>query len=170
MIGISKKFKEFLMSKNISVIQDECGHDYGSYTMSYASSGASVLEKKEKYGKFGISIDVHRDAMEDLSYAPFTEIGGLKVAQCMIVIGVGYEGSRNDYYDENLNLAIKIMDLGQKVYPGLFRPITMRNSTYNQHLNDMSLLIEVGATGNTIEEAYRAVKCIANLLDIIYID
>jgi len=44
----------------------------------------------------------------------------------------------------------------------------IRNSVYNQDLNRYSLLIEVGATGNTLDEAYYATRCISNLLDIIY--
>ena len=170
MISVAKRLTNFLREKNIEVIEDEQGHDYGSYTMSYASSGASVLKHIEDYGKFGISMDIHRDAIEDLSFAPKAVIGGQNVAQLMIVIGIGYNSDRNPYYKDNMKLAIKLMALGNKVYPGLFRPMILRNSTYNQHLNDMSLLIEVGATGNTLEEAYRAVRCLSNLLDILYID
>ena len=170
MISVAKRLTTFLKEKNISVIEDEQGHDYGSYTMSYASSGASVLKHIEESGKFGISMDIHRDAIEDLSFSPKVNIGGTQVAQLMIVLGIGYDGDRNPYYQDNMNLAIKLMELGNKVYPGLFRPMILRNSTYNQHLNDYSLLIEVGATGNTLEEAYRAMRCLSNLLDIIYID
>ena len=33
------------------------------------------------------------------------------------------------------------------------RPITVRNSRYNQHLTTGSLLVEVGAAGNSLDEA-----------------
>ncbi len=170
MISVASRFTKFIKERNITIIQDKTGHDYGSYTMSYGSSGASILANKEKYGEFGISIDLHRDAIEDLSFAPKCVIGGVEVAQCMLIIGVGYDGTRNEYYDENLNLALKMMLLAEKVYPGLFRPMIIRNSIYNQDLNNMSILIEIGSTGNTLDEAYRASRCLANLLDIIYID
>ena len=35
-----------------------------------------------------------------------------------------------------------------KCIHGLFRPIIIRNSRYNQHLTNGSSIIEVGATGN----------------------
>lgn len=38
---------------------------------------------------------------------------------------------------------------------GLFRPIIVRNSRYNQNLGDSACIIEVGATGNTLEESTR---------------
>ena len=37
------------------------------------------------------------------------------------------------------------------------RPITLVNERYNQHLAPGSLLIEVGSSGNTLQEALRAV-------------
>ena len=41
-------------------------------------------------------------------------------------------------------------------YPTLMRPILLRNSRYNQHATTGSLLVEVGAAGNSPEEAYLA--------------
>ena len=46
----------------------------------------------------------------------------------------------------------------------------IRNSVYNQDLNRYSLLVEVGASGNTIEQAELATRCLTNLLNIIYKD
>ena len=63
-----------------------------------------------------------------------------------------------------------ILDLADEVYPGLFKPMIIRNSIYNQDLNKYSLLIEVGASGNTLDEAYLATRCLSNLLNIIYKD
>ena len=58
--------------------------------------------------------------------------------------------------------------LANKIYPGLFRPMIIRDSVYNQDLMANSFLIEVGATGNTIEEAKLSTRCLANLLNIMY--
>ena len=88
----------------------------------------------------------------------------------MLVMGVGSDTTNNPYYEDNLKLALKIQQLADKVYPGLFRPMYIRNSVYNQDLNKYSLLVEVGATGNTIEEAKLATRCLTNLLNIIYKD
>ena len=46
----------------------------------------------------------------------------------------------------------------------------IRDSTYNQDLNRYSLLIEFGATGNTIEEVKLSTRCVSNLLNILYKD
>lgn len=47
---------------------------------------------------------------------------------------------------------------------GLFRPIIIRNSRYNQNLADSAFIIEVGATGNTLEEATGSMKYLSNVI------
>ena len=46
-------------------------------------------------------------------------------------------------------------------YPTLMRPILLRNSRYNQHATTGSLLVEVGAAGNSPEEAALAGRLFA---------
>lgn len=168
MISVAKELEKNLKEKNINVVQDTTPHDYGTYTSAYARSKVTIEKNITNYGNFGISVDVHRDASGDLTFAPKVNIKGIDVAQCMFVIGVGTDKNRNPYALDNLSLAIQIQLLADRIYPGLFRPMIVRNSVYNQDLNKYSLLIEVGATGNTLDEAYYATRCISNLLNIIY--
>ena len=46
-------------------------------------------------------------------------------------------------------------------YPTLMRPITVRNSRYNQFKTTGSLLVEVGTAGNSLEEAVNAARLFA---------
>ncbi len=41
---------------------------------------------------------------------------------------------------------------------GLFKPIILRNSRYNQNLASGACIIEVGATGNTLEQCDVSMK------------
>ena len=117
-----------------------------------------------------IFIDVHRDAIEDLDFAPKVNLKGYDVANLMLVMGIGYDGEENPYYMQNLKLALQIQILANKIYPGLFRSMIIRNSIYNQDMKENSFLVEVGASGNTIDEARLATRCLANLLNILYKD
>jgi len=168
MISVASELQKNLKEKKFNVIQDTTPHDYAIYTSAYVRSKLTVAEEIKSNGNFGISMDVHRDASGNLDFAPKVDINGVVVAQCMFVIGVGTEKNRNPYYEDNLALAMQIQLLAEKIYPGLFRPMYVRDYVYNQDLNKYSLLLEVGATGNTLEEAYLATRCISNLLDIIY--
>lgn len=168
MITVAAEFEKNLTQKGFKVKQDTTPHDYGTYTSAYSKSRTTVKNELNELGHVGLSIDVHRDATGDLSYAPSVMINGVKVAQCMFVIGVGTDTQQNPYWEDNLALALQLQKIANNVYPGLFRQMIIRDSLYNQDLNKFSLLIEVGATGNTIDEALLATRCLTNLLNILY--
>ncbi len=170
MLAVAKEFDKNLKSKGFDSIQNTTPHDYGTYTSAYAKSRITVKDAIANLGRVGISIDVHRDAAADLEFRPVVQIKGVQVAQCMLVMGIGNDTSKNPYWQDNLKLAFKLQQIADDVYPGLFRPMYIRNSVYNQDLNKFSLLIEIGATGNTLEEALLATRCLTNLLNILYKD
>ena len=168
MLNIASTFARNLNSKGINTVCSLNPHDYGEYNSAYSNSRNTLGEIIQNNPNVKIAVDVHRDAIEDLSFAPKLDIMGYNVACVMLVMGIGYEGEENPYYEENLKLALQLQILGNKIYPGLFRPMIIRNSVYNQDLMENSFLIEVGATGNTIDEAILATRCLANLLNIMY--
>ncbi len=170
MLSIAKKLNENLNLKGFSSIHNTTPHDYGTYTSAYAKSRKTVQEALTSMSGAGIIIDVHRDAVADLTFAPSVDIKGLKVAQLMFVVGVGSDSVPNENWEDNLKLALKLQQIADRVYPGLFRPMIIRNSVYNQDLNKYSLLIEFGATGNTIEQVKLSTRCVTNLLNILYKD
>lgn len=170
MLAIAKSLNENLLKKGFDSIQDTTPHDYGAYTIAYSNSRKTVTNRLSELQSAGIIIDVHRDAIEDLTFRPVTNIDGVQVAQLMIVIGIGTNTTDNPYYEDNLKLALKIQEIGNKIYPGLFRQILVRDAMYNQDLNKYSILVEFGATGNTIDEVKLSTRCLSNLLNIIYKD
>ncbi len=60
---------------------------------------------------------------------------------------------------------MKVQEIANKMYPGLFRPIILRNSRYNQHLTTAASIIEVGATGNTLDQALNSMKYLSAVLN-----
>ena len=83
----------------------------------------------------------------------------------MFVIGTNGGGLEHPNWLQNLKTAIKIQSIANEKYPGLFKPIILRNSRYNQHLTIGSSIIEVGATGNTLEQCITSMKYLADVLD-----
>lgn len=51
------------------------------------------------------------------------------------------------------------------MYPGLFKPITLTKYRYNQHAGKYASIIEVGATGNTLEQCLTSMKYLAKVMD-----
>ena len=72
-------------------------------------------------------------------------------------------GTHKDW-QENLKFAIKIQEKANELYPGLFKPIILRNSGYNQEMAKGASIIEVGATGNTLDQSLVSMKYLAKVL------
>ncbi len=171
MLAISKNLASNLNNKGINTICSLTPHDYGEYNSAYSNSRMTFETLISENPNVHMAIDVHRDAIEDLDFAPKVNIKGHNVASIMLVMGIGYEeDGYNPYYEQNLKLAFQLYTLGNKIYPGLFRSMIIRNSIYNQDIMNNSFLVEVGASGNTIDEAKLATRCLANLINIIYRD
>ena len=157
--------ESYLKSFDFNVIHDKTYHDYPAYNGSYGRSLKTVSALKEKNKNTEIIIDLHRDAMSDETYAPKVKIGDEYAAQIMFVIGTDGSGLEHNNWRKNLEFAIKVQKIGNEMYPGLFKPIIVRNARYNQHLSSAATIIEFGATGNTLEECEISAKYLAKVLE-----
>ena len=161
---VGTELTKYMEHYGYNVIHDTTLYDYPSYSESYDRSLKGVAKILEKNEDTDILFDLHRDAIGDSSYAPTVKIGDEEAAQLMFVIGSNGGGSEHDNWNENLKLAIKIQEKANELYPGLFKPIILRNSRYNQQLATGASIIEVGATGNTMEQCLTSMKYLSKVL------
>ena len=154
----------YLKEKGFNVTHNTTYHDYPAYSGSYARS-LNTLEGLLEGKNTQLVFDLHRDAVGSSNeYAPTIKINDNYVAQIMFVIGTNGGGLEHPNWVQNLKIAVKIQEKANEMYPGLFRPIIIRNSRYNQHLTNGSSIIEVGATGNTMEQCILSMQCLSNVL------
>ena len=138
---------EYLVSKGYNVRHNKTYHDYPSYTGSYNRSYQTVSQELADGDWTELVIDLHRDAIGNGSdYGPTVKIDDEVVAQLMFVIGTDGGGLEHPNWLNNFKLAVKLQEKANELYPGLFRPIILRNSRYNQNLASGACIIEVGAT------------------------
>lgn len=152
---------------NFNVVHDKTYHDYPAYNGSYSRSLQTAEKMIKENGNADIIIDLHRDAIADETYAPRVKINGEYVSQLMFVIGSDEANKINSDWIENLRFAIKVQEKANEMYDGLFKPIILRKSEYNQHISKAACIIEVGATGNTLEESIASMKYLAMVLSKI---
>ena len=164
-VKVGDVLTEQLQSYGFNVVHDKTYHDYPAYSGSYGRSQATVKNLLNSHARTDIIIDLHRDAIGDTSYAPSVKIGDEVVSQLMFVIGTDGGGLEHPNWKENLKFAIKVQEKANELYPGLFRPILLRNSRYNQQLGKAACIIEVGATGNTLEQSMGSMKYLSKILD-----
>lgn len=164
---VGDTLSEQLLSYGYNVTHDKTYHDYPAYSGSYGRSMATIENLLISHPNTDIILDLHRDAIGDTSYAPSVKIGDEVVSQLMFVIGTDGGGLEHPNWQENLKFAIKVQEKANELYPGLFRPILLRNSRYNQQLGKAACIIEVGATGNTLEQSMGSMKYLAKVLNEI---
>ena len=153
-----------LKSYNYNVIHDKTYHDYPAYSGSYERSLTTVQNLLSQNPSTDVVFDLHRDAIGDYSYAPTVKIGEDYAAQLMFVIGTDGGGLEHPNWNQNLKFAVKIQEKANELYPGLFKPIILRNTRYNQHVAKGAGIIEVGATGNTMEQCLNSMKYLARVI------
>ena len=161
MLRVGDEMERVFTEMGLNVIHDRSLYDYPKYAGAYSRSGAGVKEYLERYPTVKLVLDVHRDALvggDGTVYKVVTDIDGVKTAQVMLVVGSG-EGHPN--WEKNLTLAAKLQKNLDTLYPTLARPMTLRQSVYNQDLAPGSLLVEVGSHGNTLQEALAGARAFA---------
>lgn len=163
---VGTELENQLKQYNYNVIHNTDYHDYPAYNGSYTRS-LKTVENILKTTPSDIIMDVHRDAIGSRSdYAPTVKIGDTdEAAQLMFVIGTNAGGLWHPNWNQNLKFAIKIQEKAEEMYPGLFKPIMLTESRYNQHTGKYASIIEVGATGNTLEQCLTSMKYLAKVMN-----
>lgn len=165
-VGVGNELTSRLSQKNINVVHDTTFHDYPEYNGAYTRS-LQTVQNILATTSADLVIDLHRDAIADSSYGPSVMIGEEKAAQLMFVMGSSEGGLSHPNWINNLKIAVKIQEKANEMYPGLFKPILLSKYRYNEHLAKGSCIIEVGATGNTMEECLTSMKYLAEVINAI---
>ena len=164
-VRVGDEMAEAFIEAGLSVLHDRTLYDYPSYSGAYDRSLSAIQSYLVQYPSIRFILDVHRDAIEDgqgNQYKAVSEIEGLgTAAQMSLVLGSDGSGLEHPGWMENLRLAASIQQDILERYPTLMRPVLLRNSRYNQHATAGSLLVEVGAAGNSPEEAVLAGRLFA---------
>lgn len=166
MIRVGKELADILTNSGYDVIHDTRLYDFPTYSGSYTRALSSIEEYIQNNTNVQIVLDIHRDALaSDENFAPSANIDGNKVSQISIIAGTSEGGLSHPNWEENLKLALQLYNTAYQVYPDMFRPLTITKSRYNQHATKGSLILEVGATGNTLDESILSMRYFAKILD-----
>lgn len=163
-VGVGDAMAEVFSAAGISVLHDRTLYDYPSYNEAYDRSLAAIQSYLAQYPSIRFILDVHRDAIEDADGNQYKVVSTVEegtAAQLTLVVGSDGGGLSHPNWKENLKLAVALQDTILQQYPTLMRPVLLRNSRYNQHAATGSLLVEVGAAGNSPDEAELAGRLFA---------
>lgn len=113
-----------------------------------------------------ILIDLHRDGVKDKNLKFVKEVNGKPTAKIMFFNGLAIYDKimPNKYVTDNMAFSFQMHLKTNELYPGLTRKIYMRPYRFNMHLKPKTLLIELGAQTNTVQEAKNAMEPLAKIL------
>ncbi len=166
-VAVGKLLSDSLNEAGITTLHCVLMHDQMQYKDSYARSEQTIQRYLKAYPSIRLVIDLHRDSIlraDGELVRPVTLVEDQPMAQVMCVVGSNWNGADHPNWERNLSLALKLRVALNEKNARLCRPVYLKSSTYNQELAPYSLLLEIGASGNSLNEAKRAVLCVAEAL------
>ena len=158
---LSKKGHVVLVEEeSVSKLRTTLGLNYaGSYKVT-----RSMMENAKKNNPtLKYYIDLHRDSLT--RDKTILTVDGKNYAKILFIVGL-----ENSNYQENLDFTNKISDLLNQKVKGLSKGIYKKegplvNGVYNQDFSNRVILIELGGNENTIDEVYRSLIVLGEVLD-----
>ncbi len=173
-MGVGEHLKKILETEyGYNVIHHMGKYDVKTRDSAYSRSLPELRRLLEKYPTIEVVIDLHRDAVaEDTRLV--MDLDGRPTARFMFFNGISRttKNGKIDYlYNENLmtNLAFSFQAKwkAEEYYPGLTRRNYLNAYRYNMHVCPKTMLLELGAQNNTLEEAMNACDPIAHILHMV---
>ena len=154
-VSVGAYMARLLNENGINTVHCTVMHDIESYRDSYSRSANTIKEYLRKYPSIKYVFDVHRDSIINSDgdiVRPVANVGGKAAAQVMAVIGSNAGGTDYDTWTDNLAFAQQLRHKLNSICPEFARATCLRESTYNQELAPLSILLEMGASGNSLSE------------------
>ena len=153
-------------------------HNTGQYDVetrdnAYSRALPAVEQILAENPSIQVIIDLHRDEVAEETKL-VTDIQGRPTARFMFFNGLSrtrkngpIEYLANENQEANLAFSFQMQLKAAEYYPGLTRRIYLKGYRYNMHLRPRTLLVELGAQNNTVEEAINACDPLAHILDMV---
>lgn len=155
------------------VLHHDGQYDVKTRDGAYSAALPDLEKILEENPSIQVVIDLHRDAVPEGTRL-VTEVDGRPTARFMFFNGLSRTKNTgniaylyNENQDANLAFSFQMQLKAMEYYPGLTRKIYLKGYRYNMHLRPKSLLIELGAQNNTVEEAMNACAPLAHILDLV---
>jgi len=161
-ITVAAALQEALESKyGIKVARSDRLHDV-NYDTSYQESEKTARELLAANPKARVIFDIHRDSGKSREQS-VVKVNGQDVAPLLFVVG---SGTRKPFagWRQNYAFASTLSSKTNEMYPGLSLGVRVKNGNYNQYIHPHAVLVEVGTSKNSIEEAVRSAVLLADVV------
>ncbi len=172
-VGAGAKLAQLLEGYGIRVMHHKGQYDVENRDYAYANAEAGLVKILEENPSIEVIIDLHRDGVADDTRL-VTEVDGKPTAQFMFFNGLSRLKStgeidylKNENRAGNLAFSFQLQVKCMEYYPNLARSIYLKGYRYNMQYREKSLLVELGAQTNTVEEVYNALPPLAHVISMV---
>ena len=170
-VGLGDYLTELLTERyGYQVLHDRNTYD-SDRDRAYGVAGPALEQLLAENPSIEIVIDLHRDGVPEDVYL-LTEVNDTVMAPVMFFNGLSYTNTsgpvsalNNPNLSTNLAFSLQMELLASEYYPGFTRGIYLKGLRYNLHYCPRSLLVEVGAQTNSLQEAMNAMPPLADTLN-----
>ena len=170
-VGLGDYLTELLTERyGYKVLHDRNTYD-SDRDRAYGVAGPALEQLLAENPSIEIVIDLHRDGVPEDVYL-LTEVNDTVMAPVMFFNGLSYTNTsgpvsalKNPNLSTNLAFSLQMELLASEYYPGFSRGIYLKGLRYNLHYCPKSLLVEVGAQTNSLQEAMNAMPPLADTLN-----
>lgn len=175
-VGAGEKLAQILRDKyGYNVIHHQESYDKEARDYAYSNALPEIERLLAENPSIEVVIDLHRDEMP-AERRLVVDLQGRPTAQFMFFNGLSrtaksgvIESLENPYLADNLAFSFQMQTASNEYYPGIARRIYLKAYRYNMHLRPKSLLIELGAQNNTVEEIMSATEPLAHVLHLVLV-
>lgn len=173
-MGAGEKLAQILRDQyGFNVIHHMGKYDVESRDYAYSNAAPGIEQVLAENPGIEVIIDLHRDEVP-ADTKLVTDICGRPTAKFMFFNGLSrtnktgeIEYLQNPNLDENLAFSFQMQMVSNEYYPGITRKIYLKGYRYNMHYRGKTLLIELGAQTNTVEEIMNACDPLAHILSLV---
>lgn len=170
-VGVGDYLTKILTEQyGLNVIHHKGEYDVGDRDHAYSKAAPALEQLLAENPSVEVVIDLHRDGVAESTRLVTTQ-NGVQMAQVMFFNGLSRTTSTGDidylynpYIADNLAISFQMQLKAAEYYPDFTRRIYLKGYRYNMHYCPKTLLIEVGAQTNTVEEAMNAMVPLADVL------
>ena len=173
-MGAGEKLARILREEyGFHVIHHTGQYDVESRDYAYSNAEPAWEQILAENQSIEVIIYLHRDEVP-AERKLVIDLNGRPTAMFMFFNGLSRTKQRGDidylynpYINDNLAFSFQMQVASNEYYPGITRKIYLKGYRYNMHYRPKSLLIELGAQTNTVEEIMNACDPLAHIISMV---
>ncbi len=170
-VAVGERLAQLLREQyGLNVFHHTGEYDVADRDNAYSYAGPALEQVLAENPSIEVVIDLHRDGVAEGTHL-VSEVNGKQTAQIMFFNGLSRTTANgniaylaNPNLADNLAFSFQLKLAAEEYYPGFARATYLKGYRYNLHYRPRSLLVEVGAQTNTLEEAMNAMEPLADII------